>query len=58
MSGGPDLLYVRARTVSLDAAEALTGQPVPFVLVGAQAICLDTGHVDFAVAEYTSGADS
>ena len=58
MSGGPDLLYVSARTVPLDAAEALTGQSDAFVLVGAQAIYVDTGHVDFAVAEYTSGTDS
>ena len=58
MSGGPDLLCVGAQTAPLDAAETLTGQPDAVVLVGAQAIYVDTGHVDFAVAEYTSGTDS
>ena len=53
MSGGPDLLYVRARTALLDAADALAEQRDALVLVGAQAIYLHTGRADFAVAEYT-----
>jgi len=57
MSGGPDPLYVRARTVLLDVAVALTEQRDALVLVGAQAIYLHTGHADFAVAEYTTDAD-
>ena len=57
MSGGPDPLYVRARTVLLDAADALAEQLDALVLVGAQAIYLHTGRADFAVAEYTTDAD-
>ena len=57
MSGGPDPLYVRARTVLLDVAVALTEQRDALVLVGAQAIYLHTGNTDFAVAEYTTDAD-
>ena len=57
MSGGPDPLYVRARTALLDAADALTEQLDAVVLVGAQAIYLHTGDADFAAAEYTTDAD-
>ena len=57
MSGGLDPLYVRARTVLLDAADALSEQLDALVLVGAQAIYLHTGRADFAVAEYTTDAD-
>ena len=57
MSGGPDPLYVRARTALLDAADALTEQLDALVLVGAQAIYLHTGHAEFATAEYTTDAD-
>ncbi len=57
MSGGPDPLYVRARTALLDAADALAEQLDALVLVGAQAIYLHTGRADFAVAEYTTDAD-
>lgn len=57
MSGGPDPLNVRARTVLLDVADALTEQLDALVLVGAQAIYLHTGRADFAVAEYTTDAD-
>ena len=57
MSGGPDALYVRARTVLLDAADALVEQLDALVLVGAQAIYLHTGRADFATAEYTTDAD-
>lgn len=57
MSGGPDPMYVRARTALLDAADALAEQLDAVVLVGAQAIYLHTGDGDFAVAEYTTDAD-
>ena len=57
MSGGPDPLYVRARTALLDAADALAEQLDAVVLVGAQAIYLHTGDGDFAAAEYTTDAD-
>ena len=57
MSGGPDPLYVRARTALLDAADALAEQFDAVVLVGAQAIYLHTGDTDFAAAEYTTDAD-
>ena len=57
MSGGPDPLYVRARTALLDAADALAEQLDALVLVGAQAIYLHTGRAEFAVAEYTTDAD-
>ena len=57
MSGGPDPLYVRARTALLDAADALADQLDAVVLVGAQAIYLHTGDADFATAEYTTDAD-
>ena len=56
MSGGPDPLYVRARTALLDAAEALAEQLDAVVLVGAQAVYLHTGDADF-VAPYTTDAD-
>ena len=57
MSGGPDPLYVRARTALLDAADALAEQLDALVLVGAQAIYLHAGRADFATAEYTTDAD-
>lgn len=57
MSGGPDPLYVRARSALLDAVEALEPQLDAFVLVGAQAIYLRAGDADLAVAEYTTDAD-
>ena len=58
MSGAPDLLYVRARNALLDAAEALAEQLDAVVLVGAQAVYLHTGDVDFAAtAPHTTDAD-
>ncbi len=54
MSGVPDPLYVEARRVLLDAAEALAAHFDSIVLVGAQAIYLHTGTADFAVAEFTT----
>ena len=38
MSGGPDPLYIRGRTVLIDAADALTEQFDALVLVGAQVV--------------------
>jgi len=57
VSGGADPLYVLARTVLLDALEALGQQRDAVILVGAQAIYLHTGAVALAVPEYTTDAD-
>jgi hypothetical protein len=57
MPGAPDPEYVRARRVLLDALEALQPHLGALILVGAQAIYLHTGEVDFAVAAYTTDAD-
>ena len=57
MSGEPDALYVQARSVLLDAAEALAPHLDSIVLVGAQAVYMHTGSADLAVAEYTTDAD-
>jgi hypothetical protein len=57
MPGGPDPLYVAARSVLLDALEALGSHRDALILVGAQAIYLHTGDVDLAVAEHTTDAD-
>ena len=57
MSGEPDPLYAQARSVLLDAAEALAPHLDSIVLVGAQAIYMHTGSADLAVAEYTTDAD-
>lgn len=59
MPGEPDPLYVRARSVLLDAADALVDHLDAIVLVGAQAIYLHTGEADLfdTVAQYTTDAD-
>ena len=57
MPGEPDLLYVIARRVLLDALDALQPHMDALVLVGAQAIYVHTGDADLAVAEYTTDAD-
>jgi hypothetical protein len=57
MPGVADPLYVRARAALLVAAEALEAHRDALVLVGAQAIYLQTGDADLAVAEYTTDAD-
>lgn len=57
MTGAPDPLYVQARSVLLDAAEALAPHLDSIVLVGAQAVYMHTGSADLAVAEYTTDAD-
>lgn len=50
-------LLVRARTVLLDALVALGGQSDAVVVIGAQAIYLQTGGVDVALAEATKDSD-
>lgn len=57
MSGEPDPQYVVARSVLLDALEALGPQRQAAILVGAQAIYLHTGAIDLAVAEFTTDGD-
>ena len=52
-----DPLYVAARTVLLDALEALGSQRRAIVVVGAQAVYLRTGDAGIAVAPYTTDAD-
>jgi hypothetical protein len=52
-----DAVYVRAREVLLDAAEALQEHRDSVVLVGAQAIYVRVGEGDLPVAPYTSDAD-
>lgn len=56
-TGGPEIVYVRARGVLLDGLEALGEHAKSLVLVGAQAIYLHTGEGDLAVAPYTEDAD-
>jgi len=55
--GEPDPLYVAARSVLLDALDALGPQRSAVILVGAQAIYLHTGAIELPLAEYTSDAD-
>jgi hypothetical protein len=50
-------LYIAARRVLLDAAEALAGQHEALILVGAQAVYLRTRDADIPVAVYTADAD-
>lgn len=50
-------LYAVARSVLLDALEALEGQRDAVVLVGAQAIYLHTGDADIAVPAFTTDGD-
>jgi hypothetical protein len=57
MPGEADPLYIAARCVLLDALEALGPHREASILVGAQAIYLHTGDVDFPVAEFTTDAD-
>ena len=52
-----DELYTVARTVLLDALEALGEHREALVLVGAQAIYLRVGEADLAVASYTTDGD-
>jgi hypothetical protein len=55
--GVPDPEYVLARRVLLDALQALGEQRSAVVLVGAQAISLQTGDADLAVAPYATDGD-
>ena len=52
-----DPLYVAARSVLLDALEALGPQREAVIVVGAQAVYLRTGDADISVAPYTTDAD-
>lgn len=56
LSGEAELL-VRARSVLLDALEALAQHRESLVIVGAQAIYLHTGRVDLPLAEATKDSD-
>ena len=57
LPGDSDPLYVRARTVLLDGLEALRDQLAAVILVGAQAIYVNTGESNLAVAPFTTDAD-
>lgn len=57
MPGVLDPRYIVARTVLLDALEALGEQRDAAIVVGAQAIYLHTGTIDLAVPEFTVDAD-
>lgn len=52
-----DELYVVARSVLLDALEALGSHREALVVVGAQAIYLRAGDADLVVAPYTTDGD-
>jgi hypothetical protein len=52
-----DPQYVVARSVLLDALEALGEQRRAVVVVGAQAIYMHTGNIELAVPEFTIDAD-
>jgi hypothetical protein len=52
-----DELYVLARSVLLDALDALGPHREACVLVGAQAIYLRVGEADLAVAPFTTDGD-
>ena len=52
-----DELYTVARGVLLDALEALGAHRDAIILVGAQALYLQTGDADLAVAPYTTDGD-
>jgi hypothetical protein len=57
MSSEPDEQYVQARRILLDALEALGEQRRSVIVVGAQAIYLQTGPSSLPVAEFTSDGD-
>ena len=59
MPGAPDPQYVRARSVLLDAVDAIAAHLDSVVLVGAQAVYVHTGEADLfdAAAPYTTDAD-
>lgn len=53
----PDVRYLEARRVLLDAFDALGPQLGAFVLAGAQAVYLRTGPDSLPVADYTTDGD-
>jgi hypothetical protein len=57
MPGALDPQYVVARSVLLDALQALGEQREAVIVVGAQAIYLHTGAIELAVPELTIDAD-
>jgi hypothetical protein len=57
MSGDTDPLYRAARSVLLDALEALHDHRSSIVLVGAQAIYVHAGEADIAMPAFTSDGD-
>jgi hypothetical protein len=57
MPGSYESEYVEARRVLLDALEAIAPHVDAVVLVGAQAVYLNVGEADLAVAPYTTDGD-
>src|SRR5438093_11732781 len=57
MPGEADPRCVAARRVLLNALGALDDQGAAVILVGAQAIYLHTGEIEFSVPAYTTDAD-
>jgi len=49
--------YVAARSVLIDALQALKDHSSALIVIGAQAIYLQTGRADIAVAPYTTDGD-
>ena len=56
-AGDSDLIYIASRRVLLDALEAIERHLDSLILVGAQAIYLQTGEADLAVSPYTTDGD-
>ncbi|MDN5876311.1 MAG: hypothetical protein L0J17_06965 [Brevibacterium sp.] len=52
-----DTVLIRARTILLDALEALADQQDAVIVIGAQAVYLRTGALNVALAESTKGSD-
>lgn len=57
LTGEIDPVYVAARSVLLDALEALGDHRGAIVLIGAQAIYLQTGEVELGIGLYTTDGD-
>ena len=57
MSSEVDPLYAEARSVLLDALEALKPHLDAIVVVGAQAVYIRTGPIDISVAPFTTDGD-
>jgi len=56
-AGGLDPIYIAARHVLLDSLEAVEQHLDSLILVGAQAVYLQTGEAGIAVAPYTTDGD-